>query len=111
MQGRETTESVYLIDREIAHSDRRDLSLNEQRVHRLGGFLHRHQRIGPVNLVDVDVIGSQPAQRIVYLAQDARAAGVAENAAMLPFKAGFGCDDDAPTPAPFGDFLTDNFFG
>src|SRR5580693_5425161 len=109
MQGRDTTEPFHLTDREIAYPDRPDLSLNEQRVHRLGGFLHRHQRIGPVNLVDVDVIGSQPAQRIVYLAQDARAAGVAENIAMLPFKSSLGGDDDAGPQTPFGDCLSDDF--
>src|SRR5882757_3676779 len=80
-------------------------------MHRFRGFLDRHQRVGPVNLVDVDVIGSQPAQRILDLVQDARAAGIAEHASMLPFKAGLGGNEDAGAPAPFGDRLSDNFLG
>ena len=111
MQGRDTTELFHLFDREIAHPDGADLSLDEQCEHRLGGFLHRHQGIGPVDLVDVDVIGAQPPQRILDLAQDARAAGIAEHAAMLPFKSGLGGDDDARAQAALGDCLADDLLG
>src|SRR3977135_2943345 len=62
MQRRHAAKPVHLADRKIADSDGADLPLPEQRVHRLGGFFDRHQWVGPVNLVDIDVVGSKPAQ-------------------------------------------------
>ena len=58
MQRCHPAEALHLPDREIADADGADLALLEQGVHGLRGFLDRHQRVGPVDLVDVDVIGS-----------------------------------------------------
>jgi hypothetical protein len=46
----------------LPDADGADLALLEQGAHGLCGFLDRHQRIRPVNLVDVDVIGPKPTQ-------------------------------------------------
>ena len=62
MQRCHPAEALHLPDREIADADGADLALLEQGAHGLCGFLDRHQRIGPVNLVDVDVIGPKPTQ-------------------------------------------------
>src|SRR5580704_9677996 len=71
MQRGHLPEALDLGDRKIADADGADFALLIQRSHRLGGFLHRHQRVGPMNLIDVDVIGAQTAQRIVDLLHDA----------------------------------------
>src|SRR5499427_7881078 len=62
MERRHPAEALHLLDREIADTDGADLALLEQGVHGLCGFLDRHQRVWPVNLVDVNVIGSKPTQ-------------------------------------------------
>src|SRR5207245_5672733 len=51
VQRRDAAEPLHLLNREIAYPDRADLALLEQGVHRLCGFLDRHQRVGPMNLV------------------------------------------------------------
>jgi hypothetical protein len=50
-----------LPDREIADADGADFALLEQGMHGLRGFLDGHQWVWPVDLVNVDVIGSKPA--------------------------------------------------
>src|SRR5450631_192345 len=95
MQGCNAAELLYLVDRKIADSDGPDLSLLEQRMHRLGGFFDRYQRVRPVDLVDVDVIGSKPTQGILDLLQDPRPAGIAEYLSTLPFKADLGSNEHA----------------
>ena len=92
-------------NREIADADGADLALLEQGMHGLRGFLDRHQWVGPVDLVDVDVIGSKPAQRILDLLQDARAAGIAEDFSTLPLKPHLGRDEHARAKIVVGEGL------
>src|ERR1700720_3493086 len=99
MQRRHAAKPVHLADRKIADSDGADLSLPEQRVHRLAGFFDRHQWVGPVNLIDIDVVGSQPAQGVIDLPHDAGAAGVAKYSSILPFKSGLGGNKHARASA------------
>src|SRR5437879_4092065 len=53
VQRRDGAESLHLRDREIADADGPDLSLLIQRSHHVCRFLHRRQRVRPVDLVDV----------------------------------------------------------
>src|SRR5439155_310931 len=53
---------VHLLQRVVAHSDGPDLALLVKLVHRRGGLLYGNQRIRPMNLVDIDVIGLQATQ-------------------------------------------------
>src|ERR671934_703099 len=110
MQRRNATESLHLPNTEIADADGADLALLEQGVHGLRGFLDRHQRIGPVHLIDVDVLGSQPPQRILNLLQDSRAARIAEYSSTLPLKPHLGRDVHARAKVALGDRLADDFF-
>ena len=56
------SKDVHLLQRVVAHSDRPDLALRVKLVHRGGGLLYRNQRIRPMNLVDIDVIGLQTTE-------------------------------------------------
>jgi hypothetical protein len=47
-----------------------DLFLFEQRSHRFRGRLDRRQRVGPVDLVYVDIVGPQPSQGIKIVLPD-----------------------------------------
>src|SRR5262249_1183148 len=62
VQRRYPAEALHLGNREVANADGADLALLEQGAHGLRGFLDPHQRVGPVNLVDVDVVGPKPTQ-------------------------------------------------
>src|SRR5229473_1592461 len=62
MQRRNAAKPLHLADRKVAHADGADFPLLEQRVHCFRGLLDRNQWVGPMNLVDVNVIGSKPAQ-------------------------------------------------
>src|SRR5262245_41589012 len=55
-----------------------------------------------MNLIYVDVIRAQPPQRIVNLAHDAFAAGIAEGLSVPPIDAGLGGDDHARARANAG---------
>jgi hypothetical protein len=70
-----------------------DLSLLEKRMHRQGGFFDRHQRVWPVDLVDVDVIGSKPTQGLLHFLQDSHPAGITKYPSILPFKSSLGGDE------------------
>src|SRR5262249_24867015 len=62
VQRRNAAEALHLPSREIADTDGADFALLEQSVHRLRGLLDGHPGVGPVNLVDIDVIGAKAAQ-------------------------------------------------
>src|ERR1019366_5507233 len=102
MQRRNAAELLHLADRKITDSDGPDLSLLEQRMHRLGCFFDRHQRVRPVDLVDVDVIRSKPTQGILDLLQDSRPAGITEYLSTLPFKADLGRNEHARAQLTLG---------
>ncbi len=105
------TKLFDLLDGKIAYADRADLSLVEQHVHRVRRLFDRNQRVGPVDLIDVDVIGSKPAQGILDLAHDAGAAGIAENLLVLPLESRLGGDQDTRAQAGFGDRFADDLLG
>ena len=75
-----------LQNREITDADSPDFPLVEKRLHRFCRLFDRDQRIGPVHLIDVDVVGAQPPQRVRRLAQDAVAAGIPEDLPILPLE-------------------------
>ena len=87
MQRRHAAKLLHLIDRKIADADGADLSLFEQGLHCRRGFFDRYKGIGPMNLIDVDVIGSQPAQGVLDLPHDAPAAGITEYVAHPSIRA------------------------
>ena len=58
----EAAKLLHLIGTVVRHADVADLSLADQLVERLGRFLGRRTQVGPVNLIDINVIGSKVAQ-------------------------------------------------
>jgi hypothetical protein len=99
---------LHLFERKIADADGADFPLLEQHLHGCCGFFDRNEGVGPMNLIDVDVIGSQPAQRVLDLADDAASAGIAIYAAVLPFEPDLGRNHHAVAQAPFGDRFADD---
>src|SRR5258708_39789559 len=92
MEWRDAAKPFHLDDRKIAHADGADFSLREQHVHCVRGFFDRNQWIGPMNLIDINVVGSKPAQGLLNFAQDAGTAGIARYSSTLPLKSGLGSD-------------------
>src|SRR5947207_753143 len=64
-----------------------------------------------MDLVDVDVIGPKPAQRIFELLQNSRATGIAEYPCPAPFQTDLGGNEHARAQITFGERLADDFFG
>ena len=95
MQRRGRAKHVHLGRIEVAHADRVDLAGAIEPRQRLGGVVDRHQRIGPVHLVEVDRVDAQPAQRRLRFLDDALRAAVAKRAAVVPAEPGLGGDDGA----------------
>ncbi len=52
-----------LLGREVRTSDRAHLPGLDELVERTEGVADRYRRVGPVHVVEVDVVGSQPFQR------------------------------------------------
>src|SRR5882672_3874080 len=111
MQRCDAAKPFYLENRKVADTDGADLSLLEQCEHGFRGFFDRNQRIGPVHLIDVDVIGSKPAERILNLLQDAGAAGVARYFPAIPLESRLGRNQHLRAQPAFGDRLADDLFG
>src|ERR1700733_14020315 len=108
MQRRDAAKPLHLENRKVAHSDGADLALLQECVHCVSSLFDQNQRIRPVNLIDVDVIGSKPAQGVLDLAQDAGAAGIAEYPPVIPFQSGLGGNKDLSAQPAFGDCLADD---
>src|SRR4029079_14351862 len=111
VQRRNAAELLHLRNRVIADADRADLALLVERQHCLCGLIDRDQRLGPMHLIDVDVVGPQPAQRVLALAHDSLAARIAKNLTVTPFQPDLGGDDRARAQTCPRDCLADNFFG
>src|SRR4029077_21158166 len=73
-------------------------------------FFDRQQRIRPVDLVDVDMVGLQPPRRGLELFQNSRTAGAAETPSALPFQSDLGGDAHARPQVSFGKRLPHDFF-
>ena len=99
-------ELTHLQLREIANPDRSNLSLLQEREHCLGAFLGGSERIGPVNLINVDVVRSQPPQGCFDLGKDPLAAGVAKGMSIAPVETSFGRDYHAVAESTKGKRLS-----
>src|SRR5580693_1844537 len=110
MQRRYAAKSLHLFNRKIADADGADLALSEQGLHCRSGFFDRYKRIGPMNLIDVDVVGSKPTQGVLDLVHDAAAAGVAKYAPVLPFESNLGGNQHFVTQASLGYRFANDFF-
>src|SRR5258708_24281643 len=64
-----------------------------------------------MNLIDVDVIGSEPAQGILDLPQDAGTAGIARYLSTVPLKSGLGGNKHVRAQPAFGDRPADDLLG
>src|SRR5258705_7778599 len=95
MERRNESKPLHLSDGKVADSDGANLALLEQGAHGLGRFFNRHQRVGPVDLVDVDIVCPQPAEGILDLLENSRPAGIAGYISIPPLKPRLGGNDDA----------------
>ena len=111
MQWRDLPKLLHLRDGEIAHADRADLPLLIEREHRFSRLPERHLRIGPMNLVDVDVVGTQASQRVFHFLQDALARCVAKYLAVTPLDADLGGNDCIGTRTRFRYSASDDVLG
>src|SRR5882724_12632573 len=64
-----------------------------------------------MNLIDVDVIGSKPAQGILDFPHDAGAAGIAGYFSAVPLQSGLGGNEHVRAQPAFGDRLADDLLG
>jgi len=85
MQRGHSAEAVHLSDREVAHTDGTDLPLlvSERMAGRFLPPAPAGRANGPV---DVDVVGTQAAQRIIDFPQDSSARRVAIDLSVAPFQ-------------------------
>jgi hypothetical protein len=66
VQGRRRLERRHLIRREVAHPDCPNLALLEQLAEYPRRLLDGHQGIRPVDVIHVDPIRLQPAERVLH---------------------------------------------
>ena len=94
-------EPFCLVPVEIADADGADLAFLKEVRKGAGGLFDRNEGIGPVQLIEIDVICLQPPQRGLDFLSDARRRGVAADSVAVPLEAAFRRDEDAPA-APVG---------
>src|SRR3979490_2623116 len=111
MQRRDAAKALHLDERKVAHSDGAYFPLREQLVHCVRSFFDRYQRVGPMDLIDVDVIGSKFTERVFNFWDDASAAGVAKYSPTIPLKADLGGDYHARAEPAFGNGSANDLFG
>ena len=80
--------SVVVRDANVA-----DEALSNEVIDRLGGDAYRRRRIRPVNLVDVDVVGSESAEARFKVATQSGRATVPDSQAVVIAKTDLSGDD------------------
>src|SRR5882762_4460814 len=110
VKRRDGSETRHLFWRIVAHTDSANLALFVKLAKRPGGLLDRNERVRPVHLVDINVVGSEPTQRILELLENALARGVAFDFALSPIDADFGGNDNAVS-ATILEGIAHQFFG
>src|SRR5215475_190570 len=94
MQGRGLLEQFHLFKGVVAHSDGADFSLFIKLLHRSRCLFDWNKRVRPMNLIDVDVIGLQAAQRVINFIRDPRPTRVAKQLGLAPLQSHLGGNDD-----------------
>src|ERR1019366_3355720 len=97
MNRSDQAEFIHLRRRKVANANRANLALLEKSGHRVGGLVNRCQRIRPVHLVDIDLVGPEPLQRRLDFGEDARAGRVAKRLAVAPVEPDLGSDHYSPS--------------
>ncbi len=110
MQGCRFAKSIHLFGRIIAHPDAANLSCLlkfEQRFRRLR---YRNTRVRPMHLINIDIVGSEPFQRVIDFLANPFLCRVTDNLIIPPFQTDFGCNDNFISIAVSSNGLPYNFF-
>src|SRR6266850_8076045 len=110
VKRRDGSETHHLFRRIVAHPDSANFPLFVEFAKSPGGLLDRNERVRPVHLVDINVVGSQATQRILELLENALARGVTFDFALRPVDADFGGNDNAVS-ATILEGIAHQFFG
>src|SRR5260221_8089159 len=112
MQRGHLTPTVHLLGREIADTESQNFSLLPQSKQRFSSFFNRHQRIRPMDLVDINAIGLQSTQGILDLFLNPSRRRIAKYFAIIrPLEGDFGCQNRTISATPFCQRLADDFLG
>src|SRR5262245_2237693 len=79
-------------------------------MHRRCGLPKRNQWVRPMNLIDIDIIGLQAAQRVIDLFQDSGAGRIAKNLFSEPVQSNLGRNDNFFPLAVLRQGSTDELF-
>jgi hypothetical protein len=74
----EVAKRVHLVNVIVGHTNVADLPRGNQFLQRPGRLLGRRVQIGPMDLIDVDVVGSEATQAGLHALAEPPPAGVAE---------------------------------
>src|SRR6056297_2001150 len=90
MQRRGRGKSLHLVGTVVADADSADFAALLKFLQGRRGLFKRDQRIGPMNLVQINDIGAQTTQGIINLLCDALGPGITKNLALLPVETDLG---------------------
>ncbi len=99
---------IHLRGRIVADTDCAYLSRLVKLSHSRGGLFERNERIGPVDLIYVDVVGLQPAKRVLHFGCDPCSGCIAEDSPILPLQGNFCGDNNPVSAAAAGNGLADD---
>src|SRR5713226_119205 len=94
VQRSDTFETSHLLRREIADTDGTNLPLFIKFTKSDRRFLDGDEGVGPVHLIDIDVVRLETTERILKLLENPLARGVAVDFAVGPVEANFGGEHD-----------------
>src|SRR5260370_7813125 len=98
MKLRDGLEARHLVGRIVTDADGANLPLFVEFAKGGGCLLDGDEWVGPVHLIDIDIVRLETPERILELLKNALARGIAFDFPIHPIKSNFGAKNDLLSP-------------
>src|SRR6266478_1907 len=110
MKWRHGLEARHLVGRIVTDADGANFPLFVEFAKSGGCLLDGDERVGPVHLIDIDIVRLETPERILELLKNALARGIAFDFAIRPIESNFGGKDDVLSATTLAQGFAHDFF-
>uniref|UniRef100_E6QN02 Uncharacterized protein n=1 Tax=mine drainage metagenome TaxID=410659 RepID=E6QN02_9ZZZZ len=113
-ERRDGAEALHLRNGAVADAEGANLANGNEAGEQRGGFFDGDERIGPVELVKIDVVGVEATEAVVQFQTKARGRGIGKDAGLagnIPGEASLGGEEEIFAFAVLADGFAEKLFG